>query len=202
MYLARSRAAIVTVVGMAVHGRARSCTVTASDPLRHLVAAAVEGDDAALTELIRQTQPVVWRLCARLGSKDDVADLVQDTYMRAIRALPAYRGDAPVRPWLLSIARRVCADHVRRRQRERRLVDRVALHHDSSPRPAHESIDDLLDVLDDDRRDAFVLTQYVGLSYEESAVVLGCAIGTIRSRVARARAQLLAAVRDTEEAGS
>ena len=60
--------------------------------------------------------------------------------------------------------------------------------------PAPEVVDDLLDVLAADRREAFVLTQLVGLSYEEAAAVVGCPIGTIRSRVARARADLLVAV--------
>ena len=60
---------------------------------------------------------------------------------------------------------------------------------------APEITDDLLDALDTDRRDAFVLTQLVGLSYDEAAVVSGCPIGTIRSRVARARDDLQHAVR-------
>jgi RNA polymerase sigma-70 factor (ECF subfamily) len=54
----------------------------------------------------------------------------------------------------------------------------------------NESIDDLLDGLEPDRRDAFVLTQVMGLSYEEAAAVMSCPIGTVRSRVARARADL------------
>ena len=89
--------------------------------------------------------------------------------------------------WLLSIARRTCADHVRRRQRRPRLTQRLA--HEATPAQA-----------DPDRRDAFVLTQLVGLSYDEAAVVAGCPIGTIRSRVARARAELQEAVRRTEAA--
>ena len=64
--------------------------------------------------------------------------------------------------------------------------------------PAHVGIDDLLDTLGTDRREAFVLTQLLGLSYEEAAVALGCPIGTVRSRVARARADLLAEVRRIE----
>ena len=60
--------------------------------------------------------------------------------------------------------------------------------------PPPEIVDDLLDGLDPDRREAFVLTQIVGLSYEDAAGVVGCPIGTIRSRVARARADLLAVV--------
>ena len=63
--------------------------------------------------------------------------------------------------------------------------------------PGREHTEDLLVGLDPDRREAFVLTQVVGLSYEEAAEVLGCPIGTIRSRVARARADLLTAQRSS-----
>jgi RNA polymerase sigma-70 factor (ECF subfamily) len=172
--------------------------VTSPDPLRHLLDAAVEGDDVALAELVRRTQPTVWRLCTALGSAGEESDLVQDTYLRALKALPAYRGEAPVQAWLLSIARRVCADHVRRRQRQRRLIDKLSRHTTSDSNAPTDSIDDLLASLDADRREAFVLTQFVGLGYEEAAVVLGCPIGTVRSRVSRARAHLLAAVRVAE----
>lgn len=160
------------------------------DPLRAHADAAAEGDDVALAELVRRTQPAVWRLCHHLGSPGQVEDLVQDTYLRALAALPGYRGDAPVQVWLLAIARRVCADHVRRRQRERRLMERVraVAPRDEAPEPSMTA--DVLDVLDADRRAAFVLTQLLGLRYEEAAVVLDCPIGTVRSRVARARAVL------------
>mgnify|MGYP001068409051 CR=1 FL=1 len=164
------------------------------DPLRPYVEAALEGDDAALGELVRRTQHVVWQVCAALGSEGEVEDLVQETYVRALGSLSHYRGDAPARVWLLSIARRVCADHVRRRQRRRRLLDRVRRFAPPLDTPAPEVVDDLLDALDPDRREAFVLTQLVGLSYEDAAVIVGCPIGTIRSRVARARADLLAVV--------
>jgi RNA polymerase sigma-70 factor (ECF subfamily) len=167
---------------------------TTEDPLRRLVEAAVEGDDIAVGELVRLTQPAVWQVCTVLGSPGEVEDLVQETYLRALGALARYRGEAPVRVWLLAIARRVCADHVRRRQRRRRLFERLGRHTTDVAAPAHEVVDDLLDVLDADRREAFVLTQLVGLSYEEAAAVVGCPIGTIRSRVARARADLLTAV--------
>ena len=160
------------------------------DELLPLLEAAREGDQQALTRLVRRTQPAVWRLCTTLGSDGEVEDIVQEVYLRAVKAMPAYRGDAPVLPWLLSIARRTCADHVRRRQRHRRLIER--LEHettatDATARPVPTPIDDLLDSLDADRRDAFVLTQLVGLSYADAAHTLGCPIGTVRSRVSRAR---------------
>ena len=162
-----------------------------SDPLRHLLDAAVEGDNVAVAELVRRTQADLWQLCRALGASGEAEDLVQETYVRALGSIRSYRGDAPVRAWLMSIARNVCADHVRRRVRQRRLLQRL------NPIPSDlvsvqsAGVDDTLDQLDVDRREAFVLTQMLGLSYEEAAVTLGCPIGTVRSRVARARAQLL-----------
>ena len=175
-----------------------ACVTVDDERLRLLVAAAVEGDNAAVGELVRCTQPMVWRVCSALGSAGEEADLVQETYLRALRSLPSYRGDSPVVPWLLAVARHVCADDVRRRQRRRRLADRLAAHAGDAYVPGPEVVDDMLGRLDTDRREAFLLTQYVGLSYEEAASVLGCPIGTIRSRVSRAREDLAALVRRSE----
>jgi RNA polymerase sigma-70 factor (ECF subfamily) len=175
-----------------------------TDALRPLLDAAREGDDRAVRELVRSTQPAVWRLCTALGSTGEVDDLVQETYLRAFRSLPSYRGEAPVQAWLLSIARHVCADHVRKRTRQRRLVDRITRAQaveQSLPdvtTGAGEALDQFVHALSPERQEAFVLTQIVGLSYEEAADVVGCPIGTIRSRVARARADLLEAIRDAE----
>lgn len=163
-----------------------------ADPLRELFDAAREGDDAAFTVLVRRTQPVVMRVCTLLGSVDTAEDLTQETYLRAMRAAPAFRGDAPVQAWLLSIARRVCADEIRRLQRRRRLFDRLARLEAPRANPAPGvPLELLVNGLDPDRREAFVLTQYAGLSYEEVAVIVGCPIGTVRSRVFRARTDLL-----------
>jgi RNA polymerase sigma-70 factor (ECF subfamily) len=172
----------------------------ADDPLWPCAAAAAEGDDRAVAALVRRTEAEVWRLCTVLGSEGEVEDLVQDTYLRALRALPHFRGEAPVRLWLLTIARRACADHVRRRQRQRRLHDRLTIEAGAGSMTAGGSDTgemigiDLLQQLDPDRREAFALTQLAGLSYEEAATVVGCPIGTIRSRVARARGDLRAAL--------
>jgi RNA polymerase sigma-70 factor (ECF subfamily) len=175
-----------------------------TDALRPLLDAAREGDDRAVREFVRATQPAVWRLCTALGSTGEVDDLVQETYLRAFRSLPSYRGDAPVQAWLLSIGRHVCADHVRKRTRQRRLVDRITrVQAVEQGLPeittgAGEALDQFVHALSPDRQEAFVLTQIVGLSYEEAADVVGCPIGTIRSRVARARADLLDALREAE----
>jgi len=125
-------------------------------------------------------------------SRQQADDVTQEVFLRAYRALPAFRGDSSARTWLLSIARRTCADAVRDLRRRRRLAALME-------RPVTEpdfarsvSVEALLDGLDPERRVAFVLTQVIGLSYVEAAEVCDCPIGTIRSRVARARADLVA----------
>jgi RNA polymerase sigma-70 factor (ECF subfamily) len=161
--------------------------------------AAQHGDDVALGELVRSTQGVVWRFCSNLSSAQDADDLTQEVYVRATRNLGQYRGDAPVVSWLLSIARHVCADHVRRNQRRARLVGRLRGERPlTEMSPSALDLTSLLDDLDPDRKAAFVLTQVLGLSYDEAALICDCPIGTIRSRVARARTDLLSAVREAE----
>lgn len=169
------------------------------DELTDLAFAARAGDGGALATLVRRTQADVWRLCAHLVDAAAADDLTQECFERAIGALPRYEGRAPVRTWLLAIARRTCMDELRRRTRRRNLVARVtaqrpdATTHDPAGGVA---LDALLAGLDDDRRQAFVLTQILGLPYAEAAAVCECPVGTIRSRVARARDQLAAAVAD------
>jgi RNA polymerase sigma-70 factor (ECF subfamily) len=170
------------------------------DELIEIVAAAAAGDPVAQAAFVRQTQADVWRLAAALVDRDAADDLTQETYLRALRALPAFEGRAGVRTWLLSIARRACADHLRATVRQRRLGERLLA---SRPAPAaapdHAGLLgawDLLRHLDARRRAAFVLTQVGGLSYAEVAEIEGVPVGTIRSRVARARADLVAALND------
>jgi RNA polymerase sigma-70 factor (ECF subfamily) len=174
------------------------------DELTRLFLAARDGDRAALLHAIRTSQAEVWRLASHLVGPDDADDVTQDAFVRAWKALPAFRGDSSARTWLLSITRRACADQVRRNVRRRRLSSR--LEHRASlpgtastvdPSDAH-AVSDLVDQLPDDQRAAFVLTQMIGCSYEEAAETCGVPIGTIRSRVARAREHLVDAVRQSE----
>ena len=165
-----------------------------------LLLAAQAGDRIALGAFIRASQPEVWRLAAHLVSRHDADDLTQDVYLRAYRALPAHRGDASARTWLLAIARRTCVDALRRRGRRRALQARleaqpVAMMADDAATKVE--LDAQLAALDADRRDAFVLTQVIGCSYDEAAAICDVAVGTIRSRVARARADLLRAMQET-----
>jgi RNA polymerase sigma-70 factor (ECF subfamily) len=175
------------------------------DDLTRLALAAGTGDRVATTAFVRRTQPEVWRICARLGDRADADDLTQEVYLRALPALAAFRGDSSARTWLLQIARYVCADHVRRRTRKRSLLDRLVQQEAvetgaAASRTGELELDDLVRRLDRDRREAFVLTQVAGLSYAETALVCEVPIGTIRSRVARARADLLDQLVDGREA--
>lgn len=167
-----------------------------------LAARAAAGDGAALAGFIRATQTDVTTLCRRLADREVTEDLVQETYLRAMRGLPGFRGESTARTWLLGIATRVCADEVRARIRHRRRVERYAMNRLVETRPAPDiagqvALEAVLAGLDHDRRTAFVLTQLIGLSYAEAATVCGCPVGTIRSRVARARGELVAAVEPT-----
>lgn len=162
------------------------------DELTRLLLAAAGGDQAASASFIRRTQADVWRFCAHLVDPGVADDLTQEVYLRAMRGAAGFRGDSSARTWLLAVARRTAADEIRRRQRHRRLPDPVVV---TEPDPSgHHVLRDLVAGLPHDRREAFVLTQVVGLSYAEAADAAGVATGTIRSRVARAREELIDAI--------
>ncbi len=174
------------------------------DELTRLFLAARDGDRTALLHAVRESQADVWRLARHLVGPDDADDVTQDTFVRAWRALPAFRGDSSARTWLLTIARRACADAVRRDVRRRRLVERVGRQVGAGSTRAgtdpggEQAVAALVDDLPTDQRAAFVLTQVIGCSYAEAATACGVPVGTIRSRVARAREQLVETLRASE----
>jgi RNA polymerase sigma-70 factor (ECF subfamily) len=168
------------------------------EPATQWALAARSGEPAAQAAFVRATQAEVWRFAAALVDPDSADDLTQETYLRAFRALPAFEGRSSARTWLLGIARRTCADHVRALVRRRRLDARLAAEstlaaHGNDPALGFGAAD-LLRRLPAQRRGAFALTQVLGLSYAEAAEVEGVPVGTIRSRVARARADLVEAL--------
>ncbi len=160
--------------------------------------AAGRGDRAAATSLVRATQDQVRRFLGALVSPAEADDLAQETYLRATRSLPSFAGRSSARTWLLSIARRVAVDHVRAATSRPRTVpmsdsyDVADTHRSGFDRQV--ALERLVAALPPDRREAFVATQVLGLSYAEAAQVCGCPVGTIRSRVARAREDLVAAI--------
>ncbi|MFC7481808.1 sigma-70 family RNA polymerase sigma factor [Luedemannella flava] len=173
--------------------------------ITQLALAAGRGDRGAAGAFVAATQSDLLRFLAYLVGAGLAEDLAQETYLRAMRALPGFAGLSGARTWLLSIARRVAVDHIRhvtRRPRAADLADwqSAAEATAGGQRAGFEDgvlLIDLVRALPDDRREAFVATQLLGMSYEEAAEVCECPIGTIRSRVARARADLAAALDGT-----
>jgi RNA polymerase sigma-70 factor, ECF subfamily len=173
--------------------------VTVDDATRWALAART-GDDSAAAAFVRTTQAEVWRFVASLVDPASADDLTQETYLRAFRALPSFEGRSSARTWLFGIAKRACADHLRSVVRRRRLTGRLVDEAGAGdpvvePDPAALfSAAELVRALAEPRRTAFALTQLLGLSYAEAADVEGCPVGTIRSRVARARDDLIGAL--------
>lgn len=164
------------------------------DALTNWALRARDGDPVAQAAFVRSSQPEVWRMCAALTSPSEADDVTQECYLRAFRALPDFKARSSARTWLLTIARRTCADHVRSQVRKRRIdaILRRTSTNSSVPDLAGESATyDLLQRVAPAGRAAFVLTQLLGVSYQEAALIEGVPIGTIRSRVARARQDLM-----------
>jgi RNA polymerase sigma-70 factor, ECF subfamily len=174
-----------------------------------LALAAAAGDRGALTTFVRATQRDVYRFLVHLCDLDEAEDLTQETYLRALRALPGFAGRSGARTWLLSIARRVAADQIRRKMISPRTTwvqDWEAALATAGParlRSGWENgvvLRQMVAGLEPGRREAFVLTQMLGLSYAAAAEVCCCPIGTIRSRVARARGDLIRALNPLDPA--
>jgi RNA polymerase sigma-70 factor (ECF subfamily) len=162
--------------------------------------AARAGDTDAVEQFVRALHHDVLRYVSYLcADPQAVDDLAQDTFLRALGSLHRFEGRCSARAWLLSIARRAVIDGFRyaaARPRRYDGADWQAAAERAQPRDVPGFDDgivllDLLATLPDERREAFVLTQMLGMSYEEAALVSGCPVGTVRSRVARARAVLV-----------
>jgi RNA polymerase sigma-70 factor (ECF subfamily) len=170
------------------------------DEITRAALAGARGDTEATVVFIRATQRDVHRFLTSLVGAREADDLAQETYLRALRSLPRFAARSSARTWLLSIARRAAADHVRtavRRPRTGAEPDWDLLPEQAPTMPGVDErvlLRELVLGLAEDRREAFVLTQMLDLSYAAAAAVCGCPVGTIRSRVARARADLVAAL--------
>lgn len=170
-----------------------------------LAAAADPTDRLRVAALVRATLPDVWRLCAVLADRDRADDLTQEVYVRVLKGIGGFRGETGVKPWLYAVVRAVVSDDGRRLTRRSRLQQRIARPGAplTVPDPAEEVAGrDLLGRLSADRRMAFVLTQQLGFSYTEAAAALEVPVGTIRSRVARARMDLVSGLDGGEAAAS
>ncbi|WP_399880846.1 sigma-70 family RNA polymerase sigma factor [Streptomyces sp. BBFR51] len=171
--------------------------------------AARGGDPEAVESFVRALHRDVRRFVTHLSADPQSADdLAQDTFLRALGSLHRFEGRSSARTWLLAIARRAVIDSYRHASARPRLLatDDWEAAAERAGEPGLPGFDDgvalteLLDALPDDRREAFVLTQLVGLPYAEAAELIDCPVGTVRSRVARARAALIQSLRDAEYA--
>ncbi|MFI9649444.1 sigma-70 family RNA polymerase sigma factor [Streptomyces sp. NPDC052040] len=165
--------------------------------------AAAGGDREAVDRFVRALQRDVRRYVAHLaGDPQKADDLTQDTFLRALGSLHRFEGRSSARTWLLSIARRAVVDSMRYASSRPRLTDAAdwqsaAERSQTAGLPGFEEgvvLMDLVDSLPDDRKEAFVLTQLLGLPYAEVAAASRCPVGTVRSRVARARLSLAGAL--------
>ncbi len=171
--------------------------------------AARDGDPAAVENFVRALHRDVRTYVTYLGADPQAADdLAQDTFLRALGSLHRFEGRSSARTWLLSIARRAVIDSYRHASARPRLADTddwqtVAEFAQPRGRLGFEegiALAELLEALPDERREAFVLTQLVGLPYAEAAELGDCPVGTVRSRVARARSSLIKSLREAERA--
>ena len=181
------------------------------EELRRLDAAR-EGDLVAFNWLVLRYQTRVYNLCLRmLSDPDAAADATQDTFLSAYRAMDRFRGEH-FRTWLLRIASNACLDVLRsRKRRPTQSLDHWTPGDDGEeiePIPVIDldptinpevqtlraetvaAIQAGLDTLADDQRIALLLVDVQGLSYEEAVEITGANLGTVKSRINRARAKM------------
>jgi len=187
---------------------------------RSLLERHAAGDPAAFGELFRRHRDRLWAVALRtLGDRDEAADAVQDAFVSALRAstssadtpgthpAAAFRGDAAVTTWLHRIVVNACLDRVRR-QSVRPTVPLPEVEPPDVRPDAFAAAETALDVtaalatLPVEQRTALVLVDMYGWSVEDTAEVLDCAPGTVKSRCARGRARLLPLLRQSRPSGA
>jgi RNA polymerase sigma-70 factor (ECF subfamily) len=183
-----------------------------------LVQRCAEGDESAYTELVAEHQRMVVQLAMNLlGDRDEALDLSQDVFLRVFRTIHRFRGQSSLRTWIYRIA----VNQARNRHRfwtRRHRSDQVSLdqhiaahgelisQRDASPdrllaqKELADQLNQALDGLPFDQRTAIVLREIDGLSYEEIAFSLGVAVGTVKSRLTRARQALRSELREARTA--
>jgi RNA polymerase sigma-70 factor, ECF subfamily len=183
-----------------------------------LVQRCAVGDEAACTELVGEHQRMVIQLAMNLlGDRDEALDLSQEVFLRVFRTIHRFRGQSSLRTWIYRIA----VNQARNRHRfwrRRHRADQVSLDEhlaahgefvsegDATPervlaqKELAARLQVALDRLPFDQRTAIVLREIDGLSYDEIAFSLGLAIGTVKSRLTRARQALRLELNETRSA--
>jgi RNA polymerase sigma-70 factor (ECF subfamily) len=174
-----------------------------------LVARAKQGEVAAFEMLVVKYHRRIERLIGRMVRDADlVQDIAQETFIRAYRALPQFRGDSAFYTWLYRIAVNTAKKALVERKRDPLVSESSLVSTDEGEEPSRvenelsdgetpeavlaskeiaATVNAAIDALSEDLRQAIVLREIEGLSYEEIADVMNCPIGTVRSRIFRAR---------------
>jgi RNA polymerase sigma-70 factor (ECF subfamily) len=156
-----------------------------------LVTACQQGDPHAQRTVFEESQARVYRLMVRMVGKEDAADLTQQVYLRVFRSIDKFTGASRLSTWIYRIAVNEALQHLRRKSRH----STVALDHDPIDHAHfHEETSELAEVLisamaelDPELRAAFVLREVDELSYDTIAEILDIPMGTVGSRLNRAR---------------
>lgn len=163
-----------------------------------LVARSILGDRDSFNELILRWERPIYALAYRtIGREDDARDVCQETFLRAFRALPGFRGQAKFSSWLYRITLNLCRDWMRRKRRAPFVsvpdnVDPV----DLAVAEPSETIEDLvvrrdlarivervMTRLPEEQRTAIILKEYHGLTFQEIAELMGCPLSTVKTRL-------------------
>lgn len=197
------------MVNMVSTSYARPRETTTSEDEVKLVMSAQKGDHEAFNQLVLRYQDMIFNLALRiLGDKDSADDITQNTFLTAYLNLPRFRNGS-FRSWIYRIATNACYDEYRQHKRypllsienedlvEEKLVPlsdfsnaRVLPETEYERRELAHIIQKALDRLDVDQRLVVVLVDQQDFDYQEAAQVLGIPIGTVKSRLARARMRL------------
>jgi len=164
-----------------------------------LVARSVAGDHDSFNQLILRWERPIYALAYRvIGRDEDARDVCQETFLRAFRALPGFKGQAKFSSWLYRIALNLCRDWIRRQKRTPVVaapegIDIIELAADQGP---VESIEDLvarkqlgetvaiaMQHLPEEQRTAIILKEYHGLTFQEIADLQGCPLSTVKTRL-------------------
>ena len=173
---------------------------------------AQKGDAQAFEMLVTPHEQMLWRVCWHYTHhQEDAADCLQEAMLKAWRAIKTYRGECSLKTWLYRIAATVCLDFLRKQKRlpETESADELAEDEgftpvDDSPTPDEaviraESADHIraaIDALPADMRTAIILYALQGMPYEEIAEVTRTSVGTVKSRISRARQKIAKFLQD------
>ena len=170
------------------------------------------GDTAAFEELVRQFTPSVYKVSySMMGNTHDAEDAVQETFIKVYRALSQFRGDSALGTWIYRITANVCKDALRAAGRFYAVspddADVFLEIPDTAPTPeeqllskeSQEAVRAAIDTLPTDYKLIITLCDMEGLPYIDAAQVLDCPLGTVKSRLSRARNLLLKKLLENRE---